>query len=155
MTLCDLVTVFAETKSATKSRLHCIHEFSTNKCSNQTFFLVNCNFFFFSISNWKIYSSFESWIHEYSKKESVQDLSFNLGIQKVEMSILLLWSMVTGPPRQPRTGPCLDFGFQYALIRNKKNGPCLAQIFRGGPDADSTPVTIFLVVWTMDSQKIN
>ena len=26
MTLCDLVTVFAETKSVTKSRLHCIHK---------------------------------------------------------------------------------------------------------------------------------
>ena len=29
--------------------------------------------------------------------------------------------MVTGPPRQPRTGPCLDFGFQYALIRTNRS----------------------------------
>ena len=36
------------------------------------------------ISCWKMYLSFESWIHEYSKKESVQDLSFRLRIQKGE-----------------------------------------------------------------------
>ena len=49
----------------------------------------------------------------------------------------------TRPPRlarSPRPGPCLDFGFQYALSRNnrsKKIGveywPCLAQIRCGGP----------------------
>ena len=48
--------------------------------------------------------------------------------------------MSSGPPqlaRHPSPGPCLDYGFQYALIRNnwsKNFGPCLAQIRRGGPD---------------------
>ena len=27
----------------------------------------------------------------------------------------------SGPPRQARFGPCLDFGFQYALIRNNQS----------------------------------
>ena len=36
---------------------------------------------------------------------------------------LLLQLPYTGPPRlarPPRPGPCLDFGFQYALIRNNR-----------------------------------
>ena len=39
--------------------------------------------------------------------------------------------------RPPRPRPCLNFGFQYALIRNNRSknfGPCLAQIRCGGPD---------------------
>ena len=30
------------------------------------------------------------------------------------------WAVINiaGPPWQARFGPCLDFGFQYALIRN-------------------------------------
>ena len=41
----------------------------------------------------------------------------------------------------PRPGPCLDFGFEYILIKNNQSknlgwniGPCLAQILRGGPE---------------------
>ena len=59
------------------------------------------------------------------------------------MNSLVLSLYLSGPPRQGRQakfGPCLDFGFQYALIRNNwsKNfgveyWPFLAQIRRGGP----------------------
>ena len=29
-----------------------------------------------------------------------------------------IFTLNAGQPRQPRTGPCLDFGFYYAIIRN-------------------------------------
>ena len=63
----------------------------------------------------------------------------------IEMCKFSEWTaMLTGAPRlarPPKPGPCLDFGFQYALIRNNCSqkklgqniGPCLAQIRGGAP----------------------
>ena len=43
-------------------------------------------------------------------------------IVTIEMDKFALFhSFITGPPRQARFGPCLDFGFQYALIRNNRS----------------------------------
>ena len=65
-------------------------------------------------------------------------------VQRCVLPVSFPVDLLPGAPRlarPPRPGPCLDFGFQYALIRNNHSeilgesiGPCLVQIHRGGPD---------------------
>ena len=60
MTLCDLVSVFAETKSVTKSRLHCTQFLLQGQC--QLVMVSNfMNEFWFTLYLWKKYQIYLLW----------------------------------------------------------------------------------------------